>query len=328
MPMSDQRDHHSKGARPTLFGVYSPADDRPSTLRSVADSTGFWSARVRDLAERVGGIDELERLDDDPIPDEAFRWTGIDPRHRPLVDGILGALDDGIGATIPIFNELPGTGAVAAARGLMQRFIDAEHRTIVRRLLSGLAGRDPAVLARASPERTAAGLVWLTLHGNAAFHRGRGSETGQIWKLFGVSSCSDIGRVLGKALGFTEKSDARANPRGAAWLCDPELMHSRVRRDYVGRRRMIMDYVAEEDRRRERERPLRQLADGGLRIAARPVTPRWAMRSENDCEKSTVVVTFGEREDDPQVLALSVPGARHLISMLERALAVPFRRGP
>ena len=66
-------------------------------------------------------------------------------------------------------------------------------------------------------------------------------------------------------------------------------------------------FLAEEAkalRQRRESQPLQQLPDGGLRIAAKPVTPRWAMRSRTDGERSMVVVTFGESEDKPEVLAL------------------------
>lgn len=265
-------------------------------------------------------------LSNTPFPNEPFGWTGIDPRHVHVVTEVLAALDDGLGPAGPPVEEL-GLNALTLAglRRHVQARIDDEYRTITRRLLARVARAEPGQLSRSSAVETAAAFAWLALTGNDAFRRQGRLRATDIWYLFGVESCTRRGRALYRSLGFASSPDDDT-PRGALPLPDPELMHFVSRGDLL---RLCEHFVAEfaNGRRQEREsQPIQALPDGRIRIAAKPMAPRWAIRFKDDGGRSQVIVTFGEREDKPEVRALSVPDARHLISMLEKALAVPFRR--
>jgi hypothetical protein len=73
-------------------------------------------------------------------------------------------------------------------------------------------------------------------------------------------------------------------------------------------------------------RPLQFLPGGKVQIKARPVVPFGAFRTPDTTGRHTVVTMFGDL-DDPEVIALSVPDARRLIAILQRALDEPVSPG-
>lgn len=86
------------------------------------------------IADEVGGVETLMRLDAEPLADEEFDWSGIPEEVRPTVQAILVECD-----------------AVADA------ILDTEHRTAMRRFLARAAGREPELFRRkGSPVRGAA----------------------------------------------------------------------------------------------------------------------------------------------------------------------------
>ena len=83
-------------------------------------------------------------LDEMPLPDEDFDWTGIPEEIRPAVQAILEQCD-----------------------GCADALFDVEHRTAMRRFLARAARNDPKVFARkGSPVRGAAAVAWVITTGN------------------------------------------------------------------------------------------------------------------------------------------------------------------
>lgn len=103
------------------------------------------------LAAQVGGAEALRALDDRPLPDEPFDWSGIAGDLHDLVGNVLGLAD---------------------------RFCDEqwdhEHRSACRRLLARVARTDPAFLRRGRVDTTAAAVCWAIGSINGSFITGTG----------------------------------------------------------------------------------------------------------------------------------------------------------
>lgn len=96
------------------------------------------------LARDVGGVDALMALDEVPLPDEKFDWTGVAEGIRPAVAAVLEQCD-----------------------GCADALFDVEHRTAMRRFLARVARNDPKVFTRkGSPVRGAAAVAWVISTGN------------------------------------------------------------------------------------------------------------------------------------------------------------------
>jgi hypothetical protein len=91
------------------------ADGSPGR-ESVEQST------LHRLALDVGGETQLDRLEDDPLPDEAFRWDGIPDDVTATVREILAGTDR-----------------------CSDELLDLEYRTACRRLLAHIARGGPEV---------------------------------------------------------------------------------------------------------------------------------------------------------------------------------------
>jgi len=108
------------------------------------------------LDRKVGGHDMLDALDDRPLPVEAFRWEGIPDNVHPMVAEVLNHCD-----------------------AFCDQWLDAEHRTAVRRLLTMVATADPGVFrGPGRADTAAAALCWIVGKANGVFdHRwgGHGS---------------------------------------------------------------------------------------------------------------------------------------------------------
>jgi hypothetical protein len=90
------------------------------------------------MAEAVGGEEVLAQLDDQPLPDEEFEWSGVPE-----------AINDGVTAVL----TLADTACV--------ELFDLEHRTAVRRLLHDVAVIAPNAFRRGNPKTAAAAACWL-----------------------------------------------------------------------------------------------------------------------------------------------------------------------
>jgi hypothetical protein len=271
-------------------------------LRDVMKGDDWTASMVRKLCELVGGIDALEQLDDLPLPNAPFDWTLVAENARATVNQVLTAMDD----------RVPD-------------WFGPEYQRVTHRLLERILVHDPSSLDRSTPIRTAAAITWLALIGNGAIDGRRGSRASTVWAVFGVTSCVDRGRGLFKALGLPARTPSHTGHvnRYDIWLCERGLLHSATRRDLLDRRETTIAVLAQEARRRVDEHPIKQMADGNLRISSRSVTPRWAMRTPNSSGREIVLTTFGDTEDKPEVLTLSIPNARFLVNLLTDALDSP-----
>ncbi len=248
------------------------------------------------LVELVGSADALWSLGTDSLPDEPFDWSAVLPADCAFVAEVLRLVDDCCDA-----------------------LLDVEYRTIARRLLARIAALDPGPLRRhPNASRVAAALMWLTASTTGPF-RGRRSAS-WIWQWFGVSNCSDRARTLYRAADVALDRDPNAHLRDPLPFGDVALLHSH-------RRAAIVD--AREQRRllALRRRTLTVDSSEGhvsyltLTHPARALT---AMKALDDDGRANVVIGFGDRLDDADYLALTVPDAHDLAHMLAHALDDPI----
>ena len=128
-------------------------------------------------------------LDDRPLPDEDFGWSGIADDVHDKVSEVLGLTD-------ACCNEL----------------LDVEYRTACRRLLARAAAGDPAVFRRPSSSATAAAAIaWIVGKDNDLFSTAGGPLlVKDLMAHFGLvqSGVSQRAETLMKAAGFDPYRDA------------------------------------------------------------------------------------------------------------------------
>lgn len=106
------------------------------------------------LHDAVGDEDALRRLRPDPLPDEAFDWTGIPEDLHETIATVLALCDR-----------------------CCDELFDIEHRTACRRLLGDLARTDSALFpASTRVDITAAGVCWIVAKANSSF----GTRPGEV----------------------------------------------------------------------------------------------------------------------------------------------------
>ena len=194
--------------------------DRQKSLAGLAEAF-LQSAGVKHLsdkeihlqyiADEVGGVDALMKLDTAPLPDEEFDWSGIPEEVRPTVQVILDECD-----------------ACAAV------ILDTEHRTAMRRFLARAAANDPGLFRRrSSPVRGAAAVAWVICTGNRTIGSYRSPMTSKdLLAHFGITgSVADRAQSLVRAAGID-----RLVTYGSLRLGDPGLLVSSCRRDLVEER--------------------------------------------------------------------------------------------
>ena len=136
---------------------------------------------IDDVAADVGGLDALDALDDEPLPDEEFDWTAVPEDLRPKVAEILALCDQNA-----------------------EEFLDVEHRTANRRLLQRVVAADPAFFrGRAAARTSAAAICWMVAHANESISRTLTAQ--ELLAPFGVSSASDRARKFAKTLGLPDR---------------------------------------------------------------------------------------------------------------------------
>jgi hypothetical protein len=191
--------------------------DRQKAMAGLAEAI-LESERVKHLsdeevnlehiADEVGGVDALMKLDAAPLPDEEFDWSGIGEDIRQTVQAILDECD-----------------ACADA------VLDTEHRTAMRRFLAKAATNDPTLFRRnGSPVRGAAAVAWVIATANRTIGSYRSPMTGKdLLAHFGITgSVSDRAQSLIRAAGI----DLRMT-YGSLRVGDPGLLVSRRRRELV-----------------------------------------------------------------------------------------------
>ena len=161
------------------------------------------------LREAAGSDDALRALDDRPLPDEDFDWTGI-------VGDIHGKVAEVLGLCDQCCDEL----------------LDVEYRTACRRLLARVAAGDPAVFRRRSSSATAAAAIcWIVGKDNDLFTPSGGAVlVKDVMAQFGLTQggVSQRAETLMKAAGFE-----LSTPRWDVRLGSPELLVARRRRRMI-----------------------------------------------------------------------------------------------
>jgi hypothetical protein len=273
----------------------------PSSLRHALQSDSWYTELVSRLAAAVGGIDALELLDVEPLPDEPFDWSAVSDQDRERVVAVLGIV-----------------GSAADER------LDLEHRTIVRRILARVAANDPRPLRRCTnPTRIAAALVWLALHGNGELGRRMRWDALDVWAWFGVTSCADLGRGLLAAAGLGVDPDLEryaSERRRQLLLGDAAVLHSSFRAGLLVRRTDLVATIERDAQRHADSRRIVDLGNGKVELRARPVEMLWAVKAMTATGRAQVIVAFGECDDDAEVVCMTVPQAHQLRNALQQAL--------
>jgi hypothetical protein len=171
------------------------------------------------LREAAGGEDALRTLDDVPLPDEEFDWTGIPDDVHGKVAEVLALCDR-----------------------CCDELLDIEYRTACRRLLARAAAGDPAVFRRRASSATAAAAVcWIVGKDNDLFSVSGGPMlVKDLMVHFGLAQggVSQRAETLMKAAGF--------DPYARRWdlrLGSPELLVSARRRRIT---KMRDEYLADD----------------------------------------------------------------------------------
>jgi len=300
---------HRSTTAPAIFGLHHPPVTGEPSLGQAAAAGPSFVHLVDGLAELVGGLHVLERLDDEPLPIEVVDLGSVEPGSQTRCGEILSSID-----------------TFAAEQWIFGRLLDAEYRTIIARLLGRIVERSPAELQRSDPLRTAAALAWLALHGNDDLSPPHHPSAADLWHGFGVSNAAAVGRRLHRAAGFERPSASggRFARRPAVWLPDVALLHSRTRRGLVKLRDQLVTAIEAALERRRADAPIKD-AGGRISVSAHLTVPRWAVRAPDGDGRHAVVVTFGNDDDDVEVVGLSVPDAHRLVHMLQQALTTIAR---
>lgn len=159
----------------------------PGYLRAIdSSSAGFSDSdwhdwELQSVADAVGGKEELDRLDTQPLPDEEFDWSDIPEDIAATVSAVLDAADR-----------------------CCAELLNVEYRTVCRRVLARVARRAPeAFRRRASTVTAAAAVVWIAGKGNGLFDFGSPVRSSHIVEHFGIkSSPSQRGGTFLRAAGF------------------------------------------------------------------------------------------------------------------------------
>ena len=196
-----------------LAAIRSPRLQGPLALLAQAGLLGSMDTEdfyLSALAGAVGGVEPLDLLDADPLPDEPLDLTGIPDDVHQRVERIGDLCDDCCAA---LFDRA-----------------GVEHRTAVRRLLHDVALGDPEIFRRRSKDETAAAaLCWLVGGANSVMARG-GVTTKALMAHFGLT---------GSPSQRAEPMRRAAHLPGSAYepqLGSPRYLSSQTRQSLVERR--------------------------------------------------------------------------------------------
>jgi hypothetical protein len=190
--------------------IRSPRPQGPMALLAamgVVDPDGPWPMGDIDLGdhreymrqllrEAAGGDDALRALDDQPLPDEDFDWSGVADDIQDKVVEVLTLCDR-----------------------CCDDLLDVEYRTACRRLLARAATGDPAVFRRRGGTATAAAAIcWIIGKDNDLFsHAGGPMLVKDLMAHFGLTQggASQRAQTLLKAAGF-DPTERRPHQRVGA----------------------------------------------------------------------------------------------------------------
>ncbi|MGZ8803525.1 MAG: DUF6398 domain-containing protein, partial [Mycobacterium sp.] len=170
--------------------IDSPRPQGPAALLAalgVGEPETFGESVLDQLAQDVGGREQLDRLDATPLPDEPFQWAGI---------------PDDVSARV--------TEVLALTDRCCTEVLDIEYRTACRRVLARVASGDPAVFRRKGRvETAAAAVVWIVGKANGLFERRPGQIHLQVKDLMdhmglGNGSVSQRAATMLRAGGFSD----------------------------------------------------------------------------------------------------------------------------
>lgn len=154
-------------------------------LAGLGEPPSYEEYMLDDLAAAVGGRDQLDQLDDTPLPDEPFDWTDI-------ADDISERVAEVLALTDRCCTEL----------------LDGEYRTASRRLLARVASGDPAQFRRkARTETAAAAVVWIVGKANGLFETRTGGShirVNDLTQHFGVKGVSQRAGTMLRGGGFRD----------------------------------------------------------------------------------------------------------------------------
>jgi hypothetical protein len=137
------------------------------------------------LALDVGDRDQLDGLDDNPLPNEPFRWEAIPDDVTARVNEVLTLTDR-----------------------CCDEILDSEYRTACRRVIARVASNEPDVFRRKGrAESAAAALVWIVGKANDLFEqRTGGMQVRDLMSHFGLrqSSVAQRAATMLRAGGFND----------------------------------------------------------------------------------------------------------------------------
>ncbi len=176
------RSPRPQGPAALLAALGVDTEDMTDVPVGPEESESFEQLMLRWLVLDVGDPIQLDRLDDNPLPDEPFRWEGIPDDVTARVREVL-ALSD----------------------RCCEEILDFEYRTACRRVLARVAFREPEVFRRKGrAETAAAALVWIVGKANDLFEQRPGMQVRDLMSHFGLrqSSVAQRAATILRAGGF------------------------------------------------------------------------------------------------------------------------------
>lgn len=184
-------------------------DAQWSSLAAELGLPDYGTAVIERLRHAVGGKEALDALDDAPLPDEPFDWSGIpDDVHDRVAE------------------------ALELCDRCCDELLDVEYRTATRRVLARIARNGPEVFRRRGRSDTAAAAIcWSVGTVNDLFSASRGRLSQKaLLAHFGVQgSISSRAHTLLAAGGFPR-------PMGGLTLGSADYLVSRRRRRIIDTR--------------------------------------------------------------------------------------------
>ena len=177
------RSPRPQGPAALLAALGVDTEDMAEVPVGPEDSDSFEHSMLDWLVLDVGDRSQLDRLDDDPLQDEPFRWEGIPDDVTARVDEVLALTDR-----------------------CCEEMLDFEYRTACRRVLARVASGGPEVFRRKGrAETAAAALVWIVGKANDLFaQRTGGILVRDLMSHFGLgqSSVAQRAAAMLRAGGF------------------------------------------------------------------------------------------------------------------------------
>lgn len=206
--------------------IRSPRPQGPMALLAAmgvlhgSDMAG-WDIEVEDSAGlildqmclTVGGEETLWRLDDEPLPNEAFDWRVVPEDAHERVADVLALIDR-----------------------CCEELFDIECRTVARRLLADIVAVDAGIFCRRGRvETAAAAIVWIVARANYRFswHRG-GLTVKRMLAWFGLTGsvtqrADTMLRAIRPDAGYWVYPEALGTVRYLTGACRRELIDQRDR---------------------------------------------------------------------------------------------------